>query len=290
VCHSAPAEAADWIARGELDTHGTWDRPPLIGLLDGQPASWQREVGLRLANRRAGRTDDWGSGLLFGIAERLLRRSDTPPPPEPNLVVDWMRDRSSALFRSAVTVLPPGADLCTRLRADSFTPVLAPLVFEGPTARWFDHFAHRDEAERWIPALAALVADGTIDRAPFLARGFARLTRGGAPGELRTYLGLLTALEPSAAELADNRRALLAVLGGDSVVAGYALESLVVLDAVGLLVEGELAEAWGVVSARPEKKLLRALLGWLDRVAAGGRAEVALRAVAGCFGHPDRQV
>ncbi|QKW22823.1 hypothetical protein HUT16_30355 [Kitasatospora sp. NA04385] len=290
VCHSTPAGAADWLARGELDSHGAWDRPPLIGLLDGQPAAWQRETGLRLANRRAGRADDWGSGLLFGIAEHLLRRSDTPPPAEPGFVVDWMRDRSSALFRSAVTVLPPDVDLRTRLRADSFTPVLAPLVFEGPTARWFDHFARRDDAERWTPALVALVADGTIDRAPFLARGFARLVRGGAPGELRTYLDLVRALEPGVAELADNRRALLALLDGDSVVAGYALESLMVLEGAGLLGEGELAEAAGVVLARPEKKLVRAQLGWLDRVAAGGRVEVALRAVAGCFGHPDRQV
>ncbi|MFB7950549.1 hypothetical protein ACFC6L_37280, partial [Kitasatospora phosalacinea] len=228
VCHSAPAEAADWLSRGEIDGVAAWDRPPLLGLLEDQPAHWQREVGLRLANRRAGRTDDWGSGLLFRIAEHLLRRSDTPPPPEPNLVVDWMRDRSSTLFRSAVTVLPPDVDLRARLRADSFTPVLAPLVFEGSTARWFDHFAHGRDAERWAPALAALVADGTIDRAPFLARGLARLARGGAAREQRTYLDLVTRLEPAVGELADNRRALLALLDGDSVVAGFGLESLVV--------------------------------------------------------------
>ncbi|MFD0566609.1 hypothetical protein ACFQ2M_35135 [Kitasatospora saccharophila] len=181
VCHSAPAAAANWLARGELDSHGAWDRPPLIGLLEAQPAPWQRDVGLRLANRRAGSTDAWGSGLLFGITEHLLRRSDTPPPAEPGFVVDWMRDRSSALFRSAVTVLPPDADLYTRLRADSFTPVLGPLLFEGDTARWFDHFARRNDAERWTPALVRLVADGTLDRAAFLACGFARLARGGAP-------------------------------------------------------------------------------------------------------------
>ncbi|BAJ32174.1 MULTISPECIES: DUF6493 family protein [Kitasatospora] len=290
VCQPTPAEAADWLAHGEIDTVAAWDRPPLLGLLEAQPSHWQREVGLRLANRRAGRTDDWGSGLLFRLAEHLLRRSDTPPPGEPNLVVDWMRDRSSTLFRSAVTVLPPDTDLRTRLRADSFTPVLAPLVFEGPTARWFDHFARRRESERWVPALVELVADGTIDRSAFLARGFARLVRGGAVGELRTYLELLRALAPGVDELAGSRRALLALLDGDSVVAGSALEWLVVLDGAGLLGEAEVAEAAGVLAVRPEKKVVRALLGWLDRVAAGGRVVVALGGVAGCFGHPDRQV
>ncbi|MFD0566610.1 hypothetical protein ACFQ2M_35140 [Kitasatospora saccharophila] len=100
----------------------------------------------------------------------------------------------------------------------------------------------------------------------------------------------MTGLAPDLAELAENRRALVAMLDGDSVLAGGAQEWLMLLDGAGLLGEGELAEVSGVVWARPEKKLVRAQLGWLDRVAAGGRVGVALGAVAGCFGHPDRQL
>ncbi|MFC8722679.1 DUF6493 family protein [Kitasatospora sp. NPDC057198] len=293
VCHTAPSGAADWIAGRDFDVRA-WDQPPLTALLDDQPASWQREVALRLARALSARPVNplgWDASAPYEIADYLLRRSDTPPPAEPGLVLEWMRDRGNPEPRRWRNHLPPGPDLYTRLRADGFTPVLAPLVFDAETVEPLSGpWAARSPEQRWPAVLARLAAEGVIDRPALIGRGFARLVRGGGQGEVRTYLGLLRALEPSAAELADNRRALLAVLDGDSVVAGYALESLVALDAVGLLAVGELAEASGVVSARPEKKLLRALLGWLDRVAAGGRAEVALRAVAGCFGHPDRQV
>ncbi|WP_254898053.1 DUF6493 family protein [Kitasatospora sp. NA04385] len=289
VCHAAPSGAADWIAGRDFDVRA-WDQRPLLALLDGQPAAWQREVALRLARRPAD-PDAWGSPVPYQVAEYLLRRSDTPPPAEPGFVTGWMRDRGSPEPRRWQPQLPPGPDLYARLRADGFTPVLAPLVFDVDSVQEFSGpWAAKDLGQRWPAVLARLAAEGVIDRPALIARGFARLVRGGGQGEVRTSLEVVRALEPGVAELADNRRALLALLDGDSVVAGYALESLMVLEGAGLLGEGELAEAAGVVLARPEKKLVRAQLGWLDRVAAGGRVEVALRAVAGCFGHPDRQV
>ncbi|MGW4804926.1 DUF6493 family protein [Kitasatospora sp. NPDC004272] len=293
VCHTAPSGAADWIGGRDFEVRA-WDQRPLLALLNARPAAWQRDVALRLARALSARPADpigWDSATPYQIAEHLLRRSDTPPPAEPGLVLEWMRDRGNPEPRRWRDQLPPGPDLYARLRADGFTPVLAPLVFDADTVQQLSGpWAAKDSEQRWPAVLARLAAEGVIDRPALLGRGFARLVRGGGQGELRTYLGVVRALEPSSAELADNRRALLALLDGDSVLAGYALESLAALDVAGLLGEEELAEAAGVVWARPEKKLVRAQLGWLDRAAAGGRAGAALRAVAGCFGHPDRQV
>ncbi|MFF4339266.1 hypothetical protein ACFY00_04895 [Kitasatospora sp. NPDC001540] len=289
VCHTAPSGAADWIGGRDFDVRH-WAHPPLVALLDARPADWQREVALRLARRPADRTG-WDNPAPYQIAEHLLRRSDTPPPAEPGFVTDWMRDRDRPEPRPWRRALPPGPDLYARLRADGFTPVLAPLVFDtGSVQELSGPWAAKGPEQRWPAVLARLAAEGVIDRAALLGRGFARLVRGGGQGEVRAYLGVLRELAPGVAELAENRRALLAMLDGDSVVAGYALESLVALDASGLLGEGEVREAAEAVSARPEKKLLRAQLGWLDRVAAGGRVEAALRGLAGCLGHPDRQV
>ncbi|GLW68129.1 hypothetical protein Kpho02_04280 [Kitasatospora phosalacinea] len=289
VCHTAPSGAADWIAGREFDVLA-WRQEPLLALLDGRPAAWQREVALRLA-RRPALPESWSSSVPYQIAEHLLRRSDTPPPAEPGFVTEWMRDRGDPDPRRRGGLLPPGPDLYARLRADGFTPFLAPLVFDtGSVQELSGPWAAKGPEQRWPAVLARLAAEGVVDRPALLGRGFARLVRGGGQGEVRTSLGVLRGLGPDVAELSGNRRALVAMLDGDSVVAGFALESLVVLDGAGLLGEGEVLEASGVVAARPEKKLLRALVGWLGRVAAGGRAEVALRGLAGCLGHPDRQV
>ncbi|MGW4814031.1 DUF7824 domain-containing protein [Kitasatospora cineracea] len=289
VCHTAPSGAADWIGGREFDVR-YWAQPPLVALLDDRPAPWQREVALRLARRPADRTG-WGSTVPYEIAEHLLRRSDTPPPAEPDFVAGWMRDRGRPEPRPWLRLLPPGPDLYARLSADAFAPVLAPLVFDADTAAHLSGpWSAGDPAQRWPAVLARLAAEGTVDRTALLGRGFARLVRGGAPGELRTYLEALRALAPGPDELADNRRALLALLDGPSTVAGYAQEALAALDGAGRLTAEEVAEASGVLLARPEKKLVRAQLGWLERVAADGRAELALRAAADCLGHPDRQL
>nr|WP_237419477.1 DUF6493 family protein [Kitasatospora sp. SID7827] len=293
VCHTAPSGAAEWIAGRDFDVP-SWAQRPLLALLDARPAAWQRDVALRLAHGLSLRPADpfgWDTPVPYEIAEYLLRRSDTPPPAEPGLVREWMRDRGSPEPRRWRAPLPPGPDLYARLRADGFTPVLAPLVFDADTVQQLSGpWAAKGPDQRWPAVLARLAAEGVIDRPAFLARGFARLVRGGAAGEQRTYLELLRALAPAAAELADNRRALLALLDGDSVVAGSALEWLAALDAAAPLGADEVAEAAGVLAARPEKKLVRALLAWLDRVAADGRTAVALSGIAGCFGHPDRQL
>ncbi|MFF0387453.1 hypothetical protein ACFYS8_02030 [Kitasatospora sp. NPDC004615] len=289
VCHSAPSGAADWIGSGDFEGVERWHRPPLGGLLEGQDVTWQREVALRLARRPAGR-DGWGPSTGYRVAEHLLRVSDTPPPAEPGFVVGWMTDRGDPRPRYGEGQLPPGGDLYGRLVWDSFTAVLAPLVFDADTAGQLSGpWAAKEDAQRWPAVLARLADERVIDRGELIARGFARLVRGGGVGELRSYLAVVRALAPSEEELAANLRALTALLDGPSPLAGYAQDCLIALDRAGRLDDATVAEAAEVLLARPEKKLVRAQLAWLDRVAARA-PELALRAVARCYGHPDRQL
>ncbi|MGW4380220.1 DUF6493 family protein [Kitasatospora sp. NPDC004531] len=289
VCHTAPSGAADWIAQRDFDDIQRWDQPPLLLLLDAQPADWQRDVALRLARRPAERTD-WTASTAFAVAEHLLRRSATPPPAEPGFVVEWMRDRGDPRPRRREPKLPPGPDLYARLVRDSFTAVLAPYVFEADTAQQLSGpWAAKDDSQRWPAVLARLAAEQVIDRGELIARALARLLRGGGAGELRSYLAALRTLNPTEDELAVNLRALTALLDGPSTLAGYAQERLIALDRAGRLDGATVVEASEVLLTRPEKKLVRAQLAWLDRFAARA-PEAALRAVAQCYGHPDRQL
>ncbi|MFJ5921770.1 hypothetical protein ACIQF6_04075 [Kitasatospora sp. NPDC092948] len=289
VCHTAPSGAAEWIGSPDFDGIERWQRPPLSGLLDDQDAGWQRDVALRLARRPADR-EWWGPSTAYRVAEHLLRASDTLPPAEPGFVAAWMTDRGDPRPRYGEGQLPAGVDLYARLVQDNFTPVLAPLVFDADTVQQLSGpWAARQDSQRWPAVLARLAAERVIDRGELIARGFARLVRGGGAGELRGYLAAVRELAPSVDELAANLRALTALLDGPSTLAGYAQECLIALDRAGRLDDATVAEAADVLLTRPEKKLVRAQLAWLDRVAARA-PELALRAAARCYANPDRQL
>ncbi|MFD8595517.1 DUF6493 family protein [Kitasatospora sp. NPDC059646] len=289
VCHTAPSGAAAWIASPDFEDVQQWHRPPLRALLDAQDADWQREVALRLARRPADR-DPWGPATAYRVAEHLLRACGSPPPAEPGFVADWMTDRGDPRPRHGEPALPPGTDLYRRLAQDSFTPVLAPHVFDADTARQLSGpWAAKDDEQRWPAVLARLAEEGTVDRGALIARGYARLVRGGGAGELRSYLAAVRRLDPTEDELAANVRALTALLDAASPLAGHAQDCLIALDRAGRLDDPTVAEAAEALLARPEKKLVRTQLAWLDRVAKRA-PELALRAAARCYAHPDRQL
>ncbi|MFG2818235.1 DUF6493 family protein [Kitasatospora sp. NPDC048365] len=285
VCHSAPSGAATWLARGEFEDVTAWQGRHLQELLDAQPVEWRAEVAGRLAERRPPR---WGDDARFALTEHLVRSSGRPVPTAEGFVLGWARDRSQDpdRFRRSSHKLPP-FDLHARLAADPFTPVLAPLMFETPGAEGelTGPWAVQDEDRKWPAVLARLTADGVLDRADLLDRVLARLVRGGRPGELRAVQAVLAALAPTAAENTARMRSYLALLDAPSAVAGHAQAVLIGLDAVDVL-----GEASQVLLFRPEKKLVRAQLAWLDRLARAD-AELAgevVLAAAGALGHPDR--
>ncbi|MFI5529352.1 DUF6493 family protein [Kitasatospora sp. NPDC051853] len=292
VCHSAPSQAAAWLRAAEFDGATEWHRPALRRLIDAQPEAWRAEVAARLAEHRR-RTVGWGFSVPFQVTEYLVRTTGCPLPLTDALVLNWAEDRSFPQPRPDLPGrLPVGTGLHARLLADSFTPLLAPLMFEVVgTERVLEHsWSGQPESDRWPAALSRLAAEGVLDRAALVSRVLARLLRGGRPADLRPVLATLTALAPTAAELAAEVRTLLALLDGSSTVAGWAQQALTELDATGALEPEVLTEASRTVLFRPEKKLVKAQLAWLDRTAKQdpSRAAAVLLAASDAYGHPDR--
>ncbi|MFD9127391.1 DUF6493 family protein [Kitasatospora sp. NPDC059571] len=285
-CHTAPTAAADWLGSRVFENFGGWRHPALLMVVERQPAEWRAVVVARLAERRA---PGWGWSEHFQVLEHLIRGLGCPVPTADPFVLQWQRERSRPDQRGP---LPPGTDLYARLATDPFTPVLAPRLFEvaelgseldGP-------WAARTDAERWPAVLARLAADGVLDRADLVDRCLARLLRGGRPAEQRSFLAVLRGLAPDEDEYAARVRTLLGLLEGPSTVAGHAQQVLTDLERAGRLAAEVLDEASATVLFRPEKKLVRAQLGWLDRAARAdrGRSGPVVLAAAAALGHPDR--
>ncbi|MCU7821767.1 DUF6493 family protein, partial [Kitasatospora sp. DSM 101779] len=290
-CLTSPTAAAEWIGSRAFEDRAGWRNPLLVEVIERQPIAWRLVVTARLAERRA---PGWGWSEHFPLLEHLVRSTGSPVPTTDSFTTQWVRERSRPEPRHRVFgSLPPGPDLYARLATDPFTPVLAPRVFEVPdlAGELEGPWAARDDSERWPAVLARLAADGVLDRADLLDRCLARLLRGGGrPNDHRIHLTVLRALAPTADEYAERARTLLALLSGHSTAAALAQEVLAALDAAGRLDPEVLDEASPTVLFRPEKKLVRAQLGWLDRAArtAPHRAGPAVLAASGAFGHPDR--
>ncbi|MFJ2862154.1 DUF6493 family protein [Kitasatospora sp. NPDC087314] len=279
-CHTGPA-AATWLGARDF-TSREWARhPALRQLVAAQPEEWQVEVATRLAARPGPR---WGWSL-YPVIEDVVRRTGCAVPQTDPFVREWtdrMRLGSG-----------PRPTLAEQLRADDFTPVLLPRVFEladvGGALSW--RFTPRP-GDAWTEAIAELAAAGDLDRADLIDRCLARLLRGGKPADQRFFLDVLQALAPTSQEYAARVRDVLPLLDGLSVLAGHAQGVLAELDEAGLIEPEVLTEASAVVLFRAEKKLVRAQLAWLERAArrAPGRAGPVVLAAAEAFGHPDRGV
>jgi len=117
----------------------------------------------------------------------------------------------------------------------------------------------------------------------------ARLLEDGTPAATAPALAYLRALAPTPAENAPLLRDHVAMLDLSSPVAAYGQEVLIALDGAGLVEPDVLTEISERVLPRPEKKLVRAQLAWLGRVAKrdAGRAGRILTDMAFAFQHPD---
>ncbi|MGW2250369.1 DUF7824 domain-containing protein [Kitasatospora sp. NPDC001660] len=287
-CHAGPAGAATWI--GGRDFGGRSGSLPreLAVVVEAQPVPWQIEVAARLADRTAPR---WG-WRLYPVIEAVVRRTGCAVPQTEPFVREWVEQKHSA-------GTGPRPTLAEELRADAFTPVLLPRVFElaevGPLLSWRlsprpgDVFA---EAVAELASSGESASSGVLERGEVLDRCLARLLRGGKPADQRLFVDVLRALAPTSDEFAARARDLVALLDGLSAVAGYAQEVLAGLDEAGLVEPELLDEASAVVLFRAEKKLVRAQLGWLEKAARRSpeRAGAVVLATSGAFGHPDAGV
>ncbi|MFJ3160673.1 DUF7825 domain-containing protein [Streptomyces kanasensis] len=266
ACHGDAAAAGAWIAARDLRR---WVPVPheqvLEAVADRDPA-WLGDLAHRLAGRSATARDD------YSLIRELVRRAGCAVPKTDGYVHGWADSLSRRGARPDLV-------------SDPQAPELVPRLFE--TAEAAEGLVWRKD---WTEALVALPAAGTVTR-PVLVDGcVSRLLRGGRQGDVRFFLGLLSALELTADE-ERARAADWAALAADapSTVAGYALEVLSRLAASGHLPVRQAAEASASVLFRTEKKLVRAQLSLLGRILRDdpGAAGELLPVVAELFGHED---
>ncbi|WP_030183422.1 DUF6493 family protein [Streptomyces sp. NRRL S-813] len=117
----------------------------------------------------------------------------------------------------------------------------------------------------------------------------ARLLQDGTPASTAPPLAYLRALALTPAENAPLLRDHVAMLDLSSPVAAYGQEVLIGLDEAGFVEPEVLTEICERVLLRPEKKLVRAQLAWLNRVAVrdASRTGRLLTDMALTFQHPD---
>ncbi|MEV7612566.1 DUF6493 family protein [Streptomyces sp. NPDC089799] len=291
-CHTGAAAAAAWIGARDLRPQPSRSRSAhLMTVLEGQSAEWLGDVAHRLAARRATAEED------HELIAALVSRSGCAVPTGEPFVHGWVRSLTDEALRhrSQAGRAPDGlSGLGAALRRNPWTAELVPRLFEtvepAPSMAGWDQ---PDTPGHWPVELAALAAEGVVERRVLLDGAVARLLRGGRPAGLKVFMALLRQLEPTRAEQVE-RIADWAALASDapSGPAGYAQGVLAGLAESGELDHVRLAEVSAAVLFRPEKKFARAQLVLLGKVLRRDReARHALLPVAGpAFGHPDLEV
>jgi hypothetical protein len=207
----------------------------------------------------------------WALTAALLRAADVQPPPTEAVVAGWIRELSSSVPRT----------LTDRLAADPWLDHLMPEIFTRPRIG-----TYLDDA--WPPALLRLAAAGRIDRAALIRLVLHRLREGDRPGALRPMLEIHRLLDPAPEERATHISDYLALLDAPLPVASVGQHALRLLDDAGRLDPASLASASSAVLIRPEKKLVRAQLAWLDAAVARHPEAVSplLTAAAAGLAHP----
>ncbi|WP_103943218.1 DUF7824 domain-containing protein [Thermomonospora echinospora] len=307
-CQVTPDAAARHLHSGGryVPTHDDW----MVDVVDLFPVAWRTELVARLDEQvREGS----GSQRLHLVVDHIVRTTGCPMPESDYFVEGWLRKHSYG----------PSGDLLERLREDPLTPTLLPLVLERSSVSF---------TSQVLSALCTFAAEGMVDRAALVRRTFeivagqrpaaaihfwqavpltadehartaperaalaekllVRLLQGGGPKTITPAVAFLRALALTPAEKAPFLRDYVAMLDLSSPVASYGQEVLRELDEAGLLEEDVLSEACERILLRPEKKLVRAQLSWLDRAArrVPARAGRMLADAALAFGHPDVSV
>ncbi|MEU9589284.1 DUF6493 family protein [Streptomyces sp. NPDC048193] len=307
-CQVTPDAAARHLhsGGGYVPSDDRW----MAGVVDLFPVAWRTQLVARLDELVRERVV---SQRLRHVVDHIVRTTGCPMPESDYFLAGWLGRHSNGA----------SDDVLERLREDPLTPRLLPLVLERPSISL---------STRVLTALCVFAAEGLVDRATLVRRTFAivadehpahaihywqavpltadehartapertalaepllaRLLQDGSPKTITPVVTLLRALALTPAEKAPFLRDHVAMLDLSSPVASYGQEVLRELDETGLLEEDVLSEACQRVLLRPEKKLVRAQLSWLDRVARRepARAGRVLAYAAAAFAHPDVSV
>ncbi|HWS35150.1 MAG TPA: DUF6493 family protein [Actinoplanes sp.] len=290
VVGTAPTaqKAAALLTRRNLRDQWRW--MPVGYMLDvaaAREVQWLGDLGHRLAQRLSTR-NVWDSSE-WEFTAALMRAGGVEPPVTEGVVKGWL----AGLIRPRGQRMPP---LTMRLRDDPYLDLLLPSVFEinGLGAdivnvAWGDGSDTPGTVTRFPGAVAALVAEGRLDRKTILAATIDRLTRGDKPNALRPFVILHEALAPTVDEIAEyspDYHLLLAEAPGP--IAALGQTALRTLDDSGRLDPETLLDASIPLLTRREKTLVKTQMAWLERVARRepGRAGAVYETIAAAFGHP----
>ncbi|MCW2935547.1 MAG: hypothetical protein JWM19_6509 [Actinomycetia bacterium] len=309
-CRVSPESAAAWLldpenggVREDFSLEGAWT----VDVLNLHPAEWRAGLAAQLIEQGTGRRHG-----RFPLIEHLIRDTGCPVPTSDEFINCWLSHRG---------YLYSSRNVLERLRVDDFTPQLLPLALARPGVRVrelhqtlvslaAEGVIDRDALIRGFfaemiidpprgtgigyllaeldltPAEHASVAG---DRATLVERLLADLLRDGTRIDTARPIAFLRALASTPAENALTVRDHVALLDGSLPVADYAQGVLTELDEAGLLEAEVLTEVCERVLLRPEKKLVRAQLRWLDTVAKRNpeRAGLVLADVSIAFGQKD---
>ncbi|WP_344881187.1 DUF6493 family protein [Nonomuraea antimicrobica] len=254
------AAVASWLYR--RDYAPQWAGPDndvdlVLTVLADRPAAWRADLAERLVLRTRV-ADDRGMALALA----LLRRTGITPPPHDVLVAGWANGSPS------------------RLGDDPLLDHLLPRLFEAEGVGRVLQWDNAPDAG-WLGALLDLADAGRVEREALIVGCLRRFLRGGTPIDLRFFVRLHEALDPSPAEVAGHARDYLRLLpAAPGPVADLAVKRLRALApqsggtpaegtgsadmrATGGLSADDLAEAWESLLFRAERKLVRAGLSWL---------------------------
>ncbi|BCY07866.1 DUF6493 family protein [Actinoplanes sp. L3-i22] len=285
------ARAATLLLRGNMRFWGRVGPQRFLQVARLREVPWLGELGQRLAQRLPIR-DAWNGE--WEMITALLRAAGAEPPVTEAVVRAWVRE---LLQPRRDGRLPP---LVIRLRDHPFLHLLLPGVFEidgiGADLAGGQWNATTNEWDNTPPisgVVAALVAEGTLERKTVLDLTVDRLLRGGKPHDLRAFTLMHDLLEPTLDELAGHALDYARLLPeAPGTVAGLAQKALRTVDDAGRLELETLLDTSGPTLVRKEKTLVKAQLTWLEKVARRDpdRAGEVLETVAAAFGHPGLDV
>ncbi|MDX6740918.1 DUF6493 family protein [Actinocorallia sp. A-T 12471] len=276
-CISGVAAAASWIMRRELrDGRHPQLARHLVAAVAHRPDAWRLDLARRLAEKlRLADFTAWRADLAsWEVAALLHIEAREKPPTSGAFVVGWLGWR---------TYVPP--------KEDPFFTTLVPAIFEADGVG--EHLGGNDAlalARQWDRSGARprpLVEDLLVfaDRRDLLDGCVRRFLRGGTARSLGWFVRLHALLAPDAAEATERLRDYVRLLPtAVTAVAEEAFTAIRAADEAARLDPGVFRETAETLLFRPEAKLVRAALAWLDKTAKG-RESATVEALAGVFGH-----
>ncbi|WP_067457795.1 DUF6493 family protein [Actinomadura macra] len=268
------ATAAAWLARRDLEVPWGSERyddlcAAVRTVTAARPDEWRAEVAHRVAARIRTADAVWRDLPLWHMAATLALSAGAEPPVSDGFVIGWVFG---------------GADAAS-LGEDPFLEPLVPKLFETDGVVVALAMDADDRRRVWINALVTLAEAKRLERTALLDGCVNRFLRGGTPHTLRWFVLLHHDLHPTDEESAARTRDYVRLLPtAPPAVADLALREVRRADDLGRLEGALFEEAISALLFRPEKKLVRATLSWLDRTARPfDRIDATLRAATAMF-------